>query len=59
MHKPSETPTANSPDCAHQRFEGDVAIGASLVWSRDSRARFNNSAVAQNQRVLGLDWSSS
>ncbi len=42
---------------ASKRFEDDAALGASVVWSKDSRSRFNTSATTQNQRIAGLDWS--
>lgn len=41
---------------AAKRFAGEAAVGASVVWSKDSRAHFNTAAVRQDQRVFALDW---
>lgn len=58
IHKPSETVDRTLYGLrASKNFKGDAAVGASVVWSKDNRARFNSSVVAQDQRLAGLDWS--
>lgn len=58
IHKPSETvDRAFYGLRASRSFTGDAALGASVVWSKDNRARFNSSAPALDQRVAGIDWS--
>ena len=57
MHNASETLDRKFYGLrASKRFEEDAAIGTSLVWLQDSRARFNTTAVAQDQRLASLDW---
>ncbi len=42
---------------AAKSFENEAFVGASIVLAKDSRARFNTTAVAQNQRLAAVDWS--
>ena len=42
---------------AARSFENEAFVGASLVLAKDSRARFNTTAVAQDQRLAAVDWS--
>ena len=34
----------------------DGTIGFNTVWSKDERARFDDTDLAQDQRVFGVDW---
>lgn len=42
---------------AARRFAGEAALGASLVWTKDSRARYDAAGTPQDQRIAGVDWS--
>jgi len=41
---------------ASKSFQNDAFIGASFVGSKDSRAAFNTTAIAQDQRLASLEW---
>lgn len=42
---------------AARTFESDASLGASFVRAKDSRARFNTTSIAQDQRLAAFDWS--
>lgn len=41
---------------AQRAIGDDGQVGANLVWAKDERARFNDSAPAVDQRVTSVDW---
>jgi hypothetical protein len=41
---------------AQRPFLTDGQLGVSLVTSMDERARYNDAAATQDQRVAGIDW---
>ena len=39
-----------------KRLPMDASVGANVVWSKDSRARYNETATLTNQRIFSADW---